>query len=86
MNLVAGLRMGIYEDQQIHTKTGSRPIKSENNRSGPCTNRMAYKMALLLKTAPLYRKLDTQNAGNFFDSAFEINSLHCLVFVFHQLT
>ena len=26
-NLVAGLRIRMYEDQQIQTKTGSRPIK-----------------------------------------------------------
>ena len=27
MNLVAGLPMGIYEDQQIHAKTGSPPTR-----------------------------------------------------------
>ena len=32
--------MGIYEDRQIHTKTGFRPIKLQESRSGPHTNRM----------------------------------------------
>ena len=31
--------MGIYEDWQIHTKTGFRPIKLQESRSGPHTNR-----------------------------------------------
>ena len=31
--------MGIYEDRQIHTKTGFRPIKLQESRSGPHTNR-----------------------------------------------
>ena len=30
--------MGIYEDRQIHTKTGFRPIKLQERRSGPHTN------------------------------------------------
>ena len=34
--------MGIYEDQQILTKTGSRPITLEYSQSSPHTNRMAY--------------------------------------------
>ena len=38
--LEASLRMGIYEDRQIHTKTGFRPIKLQESRSGPHTNRM----------------------------------------------
>ena len=38
--LDASLRMGIYEDRQIHTKTGFRPIKLQESRSGPCTNQM----------------------------------------------
>ena len=42
LNLVAGLRMGIYKDQQIHTKTGSRPIRLGYSQSGPGTNPMAY--------------------------------------------
>ena len=33
-------RMGIYENRQIHTKTGSRPIKSQGSRSGRHTDRM----------------------------------------------
>ena len=37
--LEASLRMGIYEDRQIHTKTGFRPIKLQESRSGPHTNR-----------------------------------------------
>ena len=37
--LEASLRMGIYEDRQIHTKTGFRPIKLQESRSGPYTNR-----------------------------------------------
>ena len=37
--LEASLRMGIYEDRQIHTKTGFRPIKFLESRSGPHTNR-----------------------------------------------
>ena len=32
--------MGIYEDWQIHTKTGFRPIKLQESRSGPHANRM----------------------------------------------
>ena len=38
--------MGIYEDRQIHTKTGFQPIKSQYSRSGlhtdriPCNNEM----------------------------------------------
>ena len=32
--------MAIYEDQQIHTKTGSRQIKSQDSRSSPHTHRM----------------------------------------------
>ena len=32
-NLVAGLPMGIDKDQQIHTKTGSRPV--DFNTAGP---------------------------------------------------
>ena len=31
--------MGIYEDSQIHTKTSFRPIKLQENWSGPHTNR-----------------------------------------------
>ena len=31
--------MGIYEDRQIHTKTGFRPIKLQESQSGPHTNR-----------------------------------------------
>ena len=31
--------MGIYEDWQIHTKTGFRPIKLQESRSDPHTNR-----------------------------------------------
>ena len=31
--------MGIYEDWQIHTETGFRPIKLRESRSGPHTNR-----------------------------------------------
>ena len=31
--------MGIYEDRQIHTKTGFRPIKLQESRSGPHTDR-----------------------------------------------
>ena len=42
LNLVPGLRMGIYEDQQIHTKTDSRPITFEYSQSDPHTNRIAY--------------------------------------------
>ena len=42
MNLEAGLPMRIYEDQQIHTKTGSRPITFHYSRSSPHTNRKAY--------------------------------------------
>ena len=38
----ASLRMGIYKDWQIHTKTGFRPIKMQESRSGPHTNRMPY--------------------------------------------
>ena len=34
--------MGIYEDHQIHTKTGSRPIRFQYSQSGPKTNPMAY--------------------------------------------
>ena len=49
LNLVAGLRMGIYEDQQIHTKTGSRPIKFEYSQSDSHTNRMAYNNELYHK-------------------------------------
>ena len=37
--LEASLIMGIYEDRQIHTKTGFRPIKLQERRSGPHTNR-----------------------------------------------
>ena len=37
--LEARLRMGIYEDQQIHTKTGFRPIKLQESQSDPHTNR-----------------------------------------------
>ena len=36
--VLASLRMGIYEDRQIHTKTGFRPIKLQGSRSGPHTN------------------------------------------------
>ena len=31
--------MGIYEDRQFHTKTGFRPVKLQESRSGPHTNR-----------------------------------------------
>ena len=31
--------MGIYEDRQIYTKTGFRPIKLQESRSGPHTDR-----------------------------------------------
>ena len=31
--------MGIYEDWQIHSKTGFRPIELQESRSGPHTNR-----------------------------------------------
>ena len=41
-NLVASLRMGIYEEQQINTKTSSPPIRFQNSLSGPHTNRMEY--------------------------------------------
>ena len=37
--LEASLHIGIYEDRQIHTKTGFRPIKLQESRSGPHTNR-----------------------------------------------
>ena len=33
--------MGIYEDRQIHTKTGFRPIKLQESRSDPHTDRTA---------------------------------------------
>ena len=35
----ASLRMGIYKDWQIHTKTSFRLIKLQESRSGPHTNR-----------------------------------------------
>ena len=31
--------MGIYDNWQIHTKTGFRPIKLQESQSGPHTNR-----------------------------------------------
>ena len=34
--------MGIYEDRQIHTKTGFQPIKLQGSQSDPHTNRMLY--------------------------------------------
>ena len=37
--LEARLHMGIYEDEQIHTKTGFRPIKLQESQSDPHTNR-----------------------------------------------
>ena len=37
--LETSLRMGIYEDWQIHTKTGFRPIKLQESQSAPHTNR-----------------------------------------------
>ena len=42
LNLIAGLLMEIYEVQQIHTKTGSRPIRFKYSQFDPHTNRMAY--------------------------------------------
>ena len=36
--LEARLRMGIYEDRQIHTKASFRPIKLQESQSGPHTN------------------------------------------------
>ena len=34
--------MGIYKDWQIHAKTGFRPIKLQEIRSGPHTNWTSY--------------------------------------------
>ena len=48
MNLVAGLDMGIYEEEQIYTKTGSRPIRFQYRGSGPLTDAMAYNNYWLL--------------------------------------
>ena len=39
LKLQCSLRIGTYEDWQIHTKTGSRPIKLQESWSGPHTNR-----------------------------------------------
>ena len=41
LNLVASLCMRMYENQQIHSKTGSWSITFEYNQSGPHNNRMA---------------------------------------------
>ena len=52
--------MGIYEDWQIHTKTGFRPIKPQESRSGPHTNRTLYNniaYKLLLKQTKCFSKL-----------------------------
>ena len=37
--------MGIHEEWQIHTKTGFGPIKLQESRPGPHTNRMRYNNA-----------------------------------------
>ena len=34
--------MRIYQDRQIHTETGSQPIKSQGSQSGPHTNPMPF--------------------------------------------
>ena len=45
--------MGIYEDWQIHTKTGFRPIKLQESRSGPHTNRTSHDNIYLLTGYPV---------------------------------
>ena len=48
--------MGIYEGRQIHSKTVSRPVKSQDSRSGPHTNRMpCNKLFLNIKMLQLRR-------------------------------
>ena len=54
--------MGIYEDWQIHTKTGFRPIKLQESRSGPHTDRMPsnnadYEYTKVFRSAILDEKL-----------------------------
>ena len=41
-NLAAGLPIGIYEIEQIHTRIGSRPIGFQHSESGTHINRLAY--------------------------------------------
>ena len=53
LSLVAGLCMGIYEAQQIHMKTGSRPTRLEYNQSGSHTFRMAYNNRFYLHTVAM---------------------------------
>ena len=44
----------VYEDMQIHTKTGFRPIKSQDSRSGLHTNRTSYNNIFLLTGLRIY--------------------------------
>ena len=46
--------MGIYEDRQIHPKTCFRPIKLQESRSGPHTNRAPIIIGFLLTGLRIY--------------------------------
>ena len=61
LNLVAGLRMGIYEDHQIHTKTGSWPIRLQYSQSNLRTNRTAYNKLKYFIANDIYSSQTTVN-------------------------
>ena len=63
--------MGIYEDWQIHTRTGFRPIKLQESRSGPHANRTpsnkgAYGLAYGLVYGPANCRSDTCHQTYYF--------------------
>ena len=71
--LEASLRMRIYEDRQIHTKTGFRPIKLQESRSGPHTNRtpsnnILYYTSRAYKRKKKKNKVIYNNEGKMFTS------------------
>ena len=55
MNLVTGLRMGIYEDQQIHTKTGLD--QSDFNTACPASILTEYRQYPLASNELMIMKL-----------------------------
>ena len=52
--------MGIYEDRQIHNKTGSRPIKLQGSKSVPHTNRMPYNNAWVTMIVIIWQLIRTR--------------------------
>ena len=66
--------MAIYEDQQIHTETGSRPIKLQGSRSSPAfipiechliQHNMDHLFQLLQKTIHFQLSTDFSGIGHY---------------------